>query len=130
MNNLKSLTFRFNFQSMKGKAIALTLEHAPCCLLSIGASYIGVNTLNHNPALELGFAVGGAIIGEKIGHKLFCHGHDSSWRDTAKRYGISLAFGLSTWGIHQQYFHHDVDKDHAGHVERHDHSSATQPHHH
>ena len=112
----------FNIRSIQGKAIALTLEHAPCCLLSLTAGMIGVHGFEHNPAIELGFAVGGAFAGEYLGHKIFgCH-HASTVRDTIKRYGISLTFGLATWGIHQELLHHPHEEHHyhvsneAGHL--------------
>jgi len=97
------------WNSIKTRGTALIIEHTPCCLLSFAAASIGVSILNHNPILELGFAIGGAIIGEHLGHRYFfkkCHLESNSNRITiAKRYGVALAFGLATWGAHQVLFH-------------------------
>lgn len=114
----------FNMASIKTKGVALIIEHAPCCILSVAAGLIGVSSLNHNPVLELGFAVGGAITGEYLGHKYFfknCQ-HDSVSDKIAviKRYGIALSFGLLTWGAHQIIFH-----DH-GHHHGHSHYEETE----
>lgn len=110
----------------KSKGLALLIEHAPCCLLSLLSGLIGIHALNHNPLLEFGFAVGGAIVGEYIGHRYF-HGaaeaatgtHVPHFRrhDTLKRYGLALAIGLFTWGLHQQFFHGHHDSSRAAVVQ-------------
>jgi hypothetical protein len=102
----------FNLRALSGKGIALVLEHLPCCLLSLAAASVGIPFLNHNTYLELGFAIGGAIAGEYIGHRYIfnkhCHGHKSApaWR----RYAIALAIGLATWGAHQIYLHEPAER--------------------
>jgi hypothetical protein len=119
------LRLRFNMQSLKTKGLTLLIEHSPCCILSFGAAMIGVPFLRHNPVIELGFAIGGAIVGEHIGHKYFhkhtgahdAHGHShekEGWRGLCVRYGLALTFGLASWGVHQVYFHdHGHHHDHA-----------------
>jgi len=94
------------------------IEHAPCCILSFAAGFIGLPILNHNPIVELGFAFGGAVAGEYIGHKYFVknHTHKPGWKSTVRRYGLSLVFGLASWGVHQAVFHdhaHDHTHSHA-----------------
>ncbi len=112
----KSLSRIFNWHGMSGKAIALVLEHLPCCLLSIGAAAVGIPFLNHNTYLELGFAIGGAIAGEYIGHKYIfkkhCDGHAAT--PAGRRYAIALAIGLTTWGAHQVFLHEPAER-HAHH---------------
>jgi hypothetical protein len=104
---IKTLRSKFNLSAIKTKGLTLLIEHAPCCILSFAAGFIGISILNHNPILELGFAIGGAIIGEHIGHKYFVknHTHKPGWKSKAKRYGASIAFGLASWGVHQAAFH-------------------------
>ena len=128
MTTVPNIRSTFKAQNIKTKGLTLLIEHAPCCLLSFAAASLGIEVLNHNPWLELGVAVGGALIGEYIGHKFFhknCQ-HDNTLRDNAKRYGLSLLFGLSSWGIHQAVFH-----DHSTH--NHDNQCMTEacdnPHH-
>lgn len=111
----KSLRISFNMSAIKTKGLTLLIEHAPCCLLSLAAGFIGLSAFNHNPVLELGFALGGAVVGEHIGHKYFAkkHTHKPGWKSQAKRYGLSLLFGLTSWGGHQVAFHDD--HDHSAH---------------
>jgi hypothetical protein len=52
----------FSLASVKTKGLTLAIEHAPCCLLSFAAGFIGIAALNHNPVIELGFAIGGAFM--------------------------------------------------------------------
>jgi hypothetical protein len=121
---LSILKTHFNLRSVKTKGLTLLIEHGPCCILSVAAGFIGLPMLAHNPVLELGFAIGGAFTGEYIGHRLFhrkSEGHKppvSRWR----RYGVALAFGLASWGIHQAVFHKDAHPhDHHEHHHHHDH---------
>lgn len=106
---LKCLKLEFNLKAIKTKALTLLIEHGPCCILSFAAGFIGLPFLNHNPMVELGFAFGGAIAGEYIGHKYFekNHTHKLGWKATVRRYGLSLVFGLASWGVHQVAFHED-----------------------
>ena len=114
----KNLKNAFNLRSMGTKALTLTIEHAPCCILSFAAGFVGLPLLNHNPTIELGFALGGAVIGEHIGHKLFSknHSHGHGWGSKIKRYGLALSFGVASWGVHQTFFH-----DHQNHDNTHSH---------
>lgn len=101
--------------NFRNKAITQVIEHLPCCLLSAGAGLIGLSALNHNPMLELGFALGGAIAGEHIGHNLakkFNWEHDCGGPLASKKiigipkdYLIAISIGLITWGGHQVFFH-------------------------
>jgi hypothetical protein len=117
---LTSVRFQFNINSIKTKGLTLLIEHSPCCLLAFAAGFLGLPLLNHNPAIELGFAVAGAFIGEYIGHnylfKKSCqsHSHDEGLKGRMKRYGLALAFGLASWGLHQAFLHEPAD--HAGHA--------------
>lgn len=116
MQYIRKLRMQFNLQAVKTKGLTLMIEHAPCCLLSIVGGLVGVSAFNHNPVLELGFALGGAVVGEYIGHKYFAKNctHKSDFRTTAKRYGLSLAFGLASWGAHQAFLHdHTGEEKHA-----------------
>lgn len=123
MPAIKILKPTFNIRSLSARGLGLAIEHLPCCLLTVVAASIGIPFLSHNPALELGFAVGGAMIGEYIGHKYIfnkqCahggHGHESR-KDTAKRYAIALAIGLTTWGAHQAFFHKPSEHNHHEHA--------------
>ncbi len=132
MPSLKPLTIKpsFNLRSISARGLGLAIEHLPCCILTVVAASIGIPFLSHNPVLELGFAVGGAMIGEYVGHKYIFNkhcGHSSHQhegrKDTAKRYAIALAIGLTTWGAHQAFFHkhsdaHDVHAREAVHAEQ------------
>lgn len=132
MPPLKLLTIRpsFNLRSLSARGLGLAIEHLPCCILTVVAASIGIPFLSHNPVLELGFAVGGAMIGEYVGHKYIFNkhcghgGHSHEERtDTAKRYAIALAIGLTTWGAHQVFFHkhsdaHDTHVAEAMHAEQ------------
>ncbi|MCS5596320.1 MAG: hypothetical protein VYC19_11380 [Pseudomonadota bacterium] len=110
--NLRS---HFSFASAKSKALTLAIEHAPCCLLSFAAGFVGIAALNHNPLIELGFAIGGAFIGDHVSHRYFnknCQTSQTKW-GRAKRYSLTLCFGLASWGAHQMLFHDDhVHHDH------------------
>lgn len=103
----------FNLRSVSARGLGLAIEHLPCCLLTVAASMIGIPFLSHNAALELGFAIGGALIGEYVGHKYFfkksCGDGTHTHSHTARRYAIALAIGLATWGAHQVFLHHDHD---------------------
>lgn len=103
-------------KSFKTRGLTLLIEHSPCCILSFAAGLVGISFLNHNPMLELGFALGGAVVGERIGHHIFHKGehHHHGWKDTARRYGLSLMFGLASWGVHQQFLHNDHHHAHNG----------------
>lgn len=105
---------RFDRRHLPAKGLALLIEHLPCCILSMVAASIGLPFMRHNPVIELGFAVFGAIFGEWIGHKYFLknHTHDHGLRATFMRYGFALSLGLTTWWLHQIFFHHH---DH-GHI--------------
>ena len=127
---LKSVTLKptFNLRSLSARGLGLAIEHLPCCILTVVAASIGIPFFSHNPVLELGFAVGGAMIGEYVGHKYIfnkhCgHGdhHHEGRKDIAKRYAIALAIGLTTWGAHQAFFHkhsdtHEVHAAEAAHA--------------
>lgn len=99
--------FRPTLHGMSGKGLGLLIEHLPCCLLSLAAAAIGIPFLNHNSVLELGFAVGGALLGEYIGHRFIfkktCHTGTSA--HGIRRYSLALAIGLVTWGLHQAFLH-------------------------
>lgn len=113
------LSFDFNINALKSKALTLVIEHAPCCILSLAAASVGLPFLNHNPAIELGFALGGAVIGEHIGHKYLIknHTHADGWKSHVKRYGFALAFGVASWGVHQTFFHdHKHDENSPAHT--------------
>lgn len=117
MNALTALRRGFNRRNIKTKGLALLIEHAPCCLLSVAASFAGLPFLRHNPLLELGFALGGAMIGEFIGHRYFhvhdgVHTHGNGVRSTVLRYSFAIMIGLATWGVHQAYFHEDTPHQH------------------
>lgn len=114
----KPLTIKpsFNLRSLSARGLGLAIEHLPCCILTVVAASIGIPFLSHNPLLELGFAVGGAMIGEYVGHKYIFNkhcghgGHSHESRNAvAKRYAIALAIGLTTWGAHQLFFHKQTD---------------------
>ncbi len=109
----------FNLRSLSARGLGLAIEHLPCCILTVVAASIGIPFLSHNPLLELGFAIGGAVTGEYIGHKYIFNkhcahgGHSHEGRkDVAKRYAIALAIGLTTWGAHQALFHKHSDAHH------------------
>lgn len=116
---LSSIKSSFNLRSLSARGLGLAIEHLPCCILTVIAASIGIPFLRHNPAIELGFAVGGALIGEYVGHKYIfnkrCvhpgHSHETR-RHAAGRYALALAIGLSTWGLHQAFFHkHPHEQD-------------------
>ena len=127
----QKLSSYFNYNSFKTKGLTLLIEHAPCCILSFAAGFIGISALNHNPVLELGFAMGGAIIGEYVGHKFFVKSHThkgTGLKSFTKRYSVALAFGLASWGVHQALFHEHQDPierewqfHHHDHDHKHDH---------
>jgi hypothetical protein len=122
----QSLRLPFSLSAVKTKGLTLAIEHAPCCILSFAAGFIGLPMLTHNPVIELGFAVGGAVAGEHIGHRLFSkHTHGSGLGSAVKRYGIALAFGLASWGAHQALFH-----DHHPHMDAPAAAAAPQHDHH
>ena len=107
---LQSLIPHFNLSAIKTKGLTLLIEHAPCCILSFAAGFVGIAAINHNPILELSFALGGALVGEHIGHKYFSKKHEhKGLASNIKRYSIALAFGIASWGVHQALFH---DHDH------------------
>lgn len=98
--------FRQRLARLKAQSLALVIEHAPCCLLTAIAATIGLPLLNHNPIIELGFAIGGAMIGEYVGHRyILRHTCPETRHHTLQRYAIALAIGLITWGLHQILFH-------------------------
>lgn len=107
---IEKLAPYFNLTVLKTKGFTLLIEHAPCCILSFAAGFIGIAALNHNPLLELGFALGGALIGEHIGHKYFSKNHEHKGIvSNLKRYGLAISFGLASWGVHQTFFHDNHD---------------------
>ena len=121
VSRLSSLKTSFNLRSLSARSLGLAIEHLPCCILTVVAASIGIPFLSHNPVLELGFAIGGAMIGEYVGHKYIfnrhCGNHSHEGRShTARRYAIALAIGLTTWGAHQMIFHTDRHAEH-GHAE-------------
>lgn len=94
------------------RGVALVLEHMPCCILSFVAGFVGVSVLHHNPVLELGFAIGGALVGEKLAHKFFltqencpCDDNHNSDNYKIKGYSLAIAIGVSSWAIHQVLVH-------------------------
>lgn len=95
----------FSLQNLKTKGLSLLIEHSPCCILSFVAGFVGISFLNHNPVIELGFALGGALLGEYIGHKIF-HRHTHCHNNALRRYAIALAIGLVSWALHQVFIHH------------------------
>lgn len=103
----------FNGASIKTKALTLLIEHSPCCLLSVAAGFIGIPGMAHNPAIELALAIGGAIIGETVGHRLFhkksAESRAEGYKKTLRRYGLSCLFGLASWGVHQTLLHKGSD---------------------
>ena len=113
-----TLAGKLTFNRIKKTSLTLTIEHAPCCLLSFGAGFIGIPFMYHNPVLELGFAMGGAMAGEYIGHKYLCRPANeqpfSKKHSIVRRYGLSLIFGVASWGAHQVLFH-DHGHEHAHH---------------
>jgi hypothetical protein len=97
---------RRRWATFRARGLALMIEHAPCCLLTAIAATIGLPLLNHNPVIELGFAIGGAMIGEYVGHRyILRHTCPETHAHTVQRYAIALAIGLITWGLHQILFH-------------------------
>lgn len=121
---MQHINVKFNASALKTKGLSLLIGHGPCCGLSFVAGLMAIPGFSHNPLIELCFALGGAAAGEYVGHKYFVkeHAHKSGWKPTAKRYGLSLLFGLAAWGVHQAVFHnHDHDHDHA--TEHHQHTT-------
>lgn len=120
-----SLRSHFSLASIKTKGLTLAIEHSPCCLLSFAAGFIGVAALHHNPLLELGFAIGGALIGDHVAHKYIkkdCVHNHTNW-GKVKRYSLSVCFGLASWGAHQLLLHdhmHDTHAEPVPYVEQHD----------
>jgi hypothetical protein len=120
-----NLRTHFNLASFKTKGLTLLIEHSPCCLLSFASGFVGMSALAHNPALELGFALGGALIGDHIGHKYLnkdCCKDDKKVDNKLRRYSLALCFGLASWGAHQVLIHdhdthsvepHEIIHDHA-----------------
>tara|TARA_Y100001001_G_C7983057_1_gene300098 strand:+ start:1092 stop:1529 length:438 start_codon:yes stop_codon:yes gene_type:complete len=96
------------------------LQHTFCCFLPIlgavlGAAIPGV----HNPFLELGLALGGAVLGVQVDkllhkkkmHDCACHESDADivnvsqenharFKGLVKAYGLPLIFALGVWAIH------------------------------
>ena len=123
-----NIAAHFNKESLKTKGFTLLLEHSPCCLLIFGAGVLGAySAFNHNPVLEFGFAVGGAIAGEHFGHKWF-HKEcciDETWRGTVKRYSMALCFGVASWGAHQVLLHdHNDTEEHNHQITQHIHQTS------
>ncbi|MES2729627.1 MAG: hypothetical protein V4621_05970 [Pseudomonadota bacterium] len=100
------MTFSRRWAVIKSRSLALLIEHMPCCLLTAVAASVGLPLLRHNPPLEFAFAIGGAMIGEFIGHRyILQHDHPETKAHRGQRYMIALAIGLITWGLHQLLFH-------------------------
>lgn len=128
----------FTFATLRNKAFTQIIEHTPCCILAASAGAIGIPALSHNPVLELGFALGGAIAGEHIGHSLAkkfnwhhaCGGPLASKRifGIPKDYIVALSIGLATWGGHQALFHDHGDHHHQAVKEIHDHGPHGHDH--
>ena len=112
----------FNMSSIKTKALTLLIEHGPCCIFTAVAGFAGLPFLNHNPVLEFGFAMGGAVLGEYIGHRIFHNkGHQHHNVPHYKRYGLALMFGIASWGAHQILLHDHSAHAHEPHeIHRHD----------
>lgn len=116
MTEVKTIQIKppLRLRNLSARGLGLAIEHLPCCILTVIAASIGIPFLSHNPVIELGFAIGGAFVGEYIGHKFIfkhhcngdaCHRAESR-RHMLSRYVIALAIGLSTWAAHQVVFHH------------------------
>jgi len=97
--------------SVKQTSVTLLIEHSPCCLLAFAAGFVGISFLSHNPLIELSFALFGAVIGKRIGHKYF---HKACCRNdqkipfiglNKKHLIFALAFGFASWAIHQILIH-------------------------
>lgn len=96
----------FDRRHLPAKSLALLIEHAPCCLLSVAAASLGLPFFNHNPVLEFAFALAGAVAGEWIGHRFILKAHlHSHPHGLLRRYGLALGIGLATWALHQVFVH-------------------------
>lgn len=108
----KSVAGNKTMHFFRRRSVPLIIEHLPCCVLSFLAGFVGVAFLHHNPVLELAFAIGGALIGEKLAHKFFltqencpCDDNHSSSKYKLKGYALAITIGVISWGIHQIFFH-------------------------
>ena len=108
------------WHSVRKNIFTTFLKEMPCLTLAIVGATVGMGFLSHNPVIEFGIAIVGAIVGETIAHKIFkpsCHDRHNcathahkSWRDEmVKRYGLALLFGVLTWGVHQYVLHENND---------------------
>lgn len=116
----KKKFWRVNWHVIRKNVFTTVLKEAPCLGLAVVGATIGMGILAHNPRIELGIAILGAIVGETIAHKILkpsCHDrHDcskhapQSWRhEMVKRYSLALIFGILTWGGHQYLLHDTQD---------------------
>lgn len=113
---------KMRLPALKQGAVTLIIEHSPCCLLAFVAGFAGIAFLNHNPLIELGFALGGALIGKKIGQRYF-HAICCSNAEnlpfiglTARQVMIALSIGLLSWGAHQMLVHGGIFYQFAEHT--------------
>lgn len=118
---MKTLTRHFTLSNMRRYGVPFMIQHAFCCFLPIlgavlGASIPGV----HNPFLELGLALGGAVLGVQIDkalhhknlHDCECHEEGEKVKQNPfmrllKTYGLPLIFAFGVWAIHIAVFHGD-----------------------
>lgn len=95
------------------RGVTLVASHIPCCGVAFGMAATGM-AVTHNPTIELALAVGGAIAGDEIGHRIFkakcCV--ENGTKSLIKRYGIAACIGVASWGVHQAYFHDHDDEGH------------------
>ena len=114
MNFLSTLKYKCRPAALKQSGLTLVIEHSPCCLLAFVAGFIGISFLYHNPVLELGFAMGGAVIGKRIGQKYFQTQCCDDTRPlpyiglTVKDCGFAFVFGGISWALHQILVHGEI----------------------
>ena len=113
---LPILRATYNPQSVKKNLFMLALKEVPCQLLTLSAGFLAVSShFVHNPRLELGIAIGASFAGEYVGDKIWHARKGAPQRSAvqnAKRYGLSLVFGLAVWYGHQEIFHHKHAEPH------------------
>jgi hypothetical protein len=111
MDMIATVKSKMSLPAFKQGALTLLIEHSPCCLLAFFAGFVGIAFLYHNPLIELGFALGGALIGKKIGQRYF---HSTCCSDTdnipfigltGRQVMIALLIGLLSWSAHQGLVH-------------------------
>ncbi len=129
MTKTAALRKHFNVRALTIKGATLLAKEIPCVALAGAAGFIGIPGLSHNPVLELGIALGGAVAGEYVGGKIFksCV-HEKGWKAQARRYGLSLVFGVATWGLHQKLLHRGHEHEHEHHEHHgHRHGAVAKP---